>query len=73
MSGFSEYKNRLVFIIFSSVIGAVIGGIIRAFMNVMHLLIELIWDYIPSSIYVPGKQYYICSGGCVYLIRCSDA
>ena len=31
MSGFSEYKNRLVFIIFSAVIGSVIGGIIWAF------------------------------------------
>ena len=54
MSGFSEYKNRLVFIIFSAVIGSVIGGIIWAFMQVMHLLIELIWDYIPSSVHIPG-------------------
>lgn len=67
MSGFSEYKNRLVFIIFSAVIGAVIGGIIWAFMRVMHLLIALIWDYIPSSVHVPGYTIIICLIGGVII------
>lgn len=67
MSGFSEYKNRLVFIIFSAVIGAVIGGIIWAFMRVMHLLITLIWDYIPSSAHIPGYTIIICLIGGVII------
>lgn len=60
MKGFSEYKNRLVFIIFSAVVGAVIGGIIWSFMNVMHLLIELIWSYIPSSVNIPAYTIIVC-------------
>lgn len=67
MSELSEYKNRLIFIMFSTVVGAVIGGIIWAFMNVMHLLIELIWDYIPSNIYVPGYTIIICLIGGVII------
>lgn len=67
MSSFTEYKNRLIFTIFSAVVGAVIGGIIWAFMRVMHLLIELIWDYIPSNIHIPGYTIIICLIGGVII------
>ena len=55
-----EIKNRLVFLIFCVAIGAVIGGIIWAFMRVMHLLIELIWEYIPSAVNIPYYTIIVC-------------
>ena len=67
MSGFSEYKNRLVFIIFSAVIGAVIGGIVWTFMRVNHLLIELIWEYIPSCVHIPAYTIIMCLIGGVII------
>ena len=67
MSAFSEYKNRLVFMIFSAAIGAVIGGIVWAFMHVMHLLIELIWEYIPSNVHIPGYTIILCLIGGVII------
>ena len=66
MGKFSEHKNRFVFIVFSAVIGAIIGGIIWTFMRVMSLLIEVIWDYIPSAVHIPGYTIIICLiGGAV--------
>ena len=55
-----EIKNRLVFLIFCVAIGAVIGGIIWAFLRVMHLLIELIWEYIPSIANIPYYTIIVC-------------
>ncbi|MCH5266471.1 MAG: chloride channel protein [Lachnospiraceae bacterium] len=60
-------KNRFVFIIFCMVIGAIIGGIIWAFMRVMHLLIELLWHYIPSVVNIPFYTIILCLAGGVVI------
>ncbi len=53
-------NNRFVFILLGAAAGAVIGGIIWAFMRVMHLLIELLWDYIPGVVHIPGYTVLMC-------------
>ena len=67
MSIFSDYRKRLVFIIFSGTVGAVIGGIVWTFMRVMHLLIKLMWDYIPSNVHIPGYTIILCLIGGVII------
>ena len=56
----TKNNNRIVFILLGAVAGAVIGGIIWAFMRVMHLLIELLWDYIPGVVHIPGYTILMC-------------
>ena len=56
----TKNNNRIVFILLGTVAGAIIGGIIWAFMRVMNLLIELIWDYIPSAVHIPCYTILIC-------------
>ncbi len=56
----TKNNNRIVFILLGAAAGAVIGGIIWAFMRVMHLLIELLWDYIPGIVHIPGYTVLMC-------------
>ena len=56
----AKNNNGIVFILLGAVAGAVIGGIIWAFMRVMHLLIELLWDYIPGVVHIPGYTVLMC-------------
>ncbi len=56
----TKNNNRIVFIMLGAVAGAVIGGIIWAFMRVMNLLIELLWDYIPEAVHIPGYTILMC-------------
>ena len=56
----TKNNNRIVFILLGAAVGAVIGGIIWVFMRVMHLLIELLWDYIPGVVHIPGYTLLMC-------------
>ncbi len=60
-------NNGIVFILLGTAAGAVIGGIIWAFMRVMHLLIELLWDYIPGVVHIPGYTVLLCLLGGVVI------
>ena len=64
-----KHKNKLTFMIFSMVLGAVIGTIIWAFMRSMSLLVELLWHYVPSKVNISLQVYTIilCLGGGVII------
>lgn len=60
-------KSSFVFMIFCLAIGGVIGGIIWAFMRVMHLLIELIWHKLPETVSIPYYTIILCLIGGVVI------
>lgn len=62
-----DNKNRFVFMVFCMAIGAVIGGIIWAFLKVVHVLIDIIWHEIPSAVALPYYTIIVCLVGGVII------
>ena len=67
MKNNSERKRRIVLILFSVAVGSIIGAVVWGFMRVMHLLVTLLWDYIPNSIHIPGYTVILCLIGGVVI------
>ena len=56
-------KNNFLFLLYTILLGAVVGAIIWAFLKVMNLGIEFLWDYVPSKISFPLYTLIICTVG----------
>ena len=56
-------KNNFLFLLYTIPLGAVVGAIIWAFLKVMNLGIEFLWDYVPSKISFPLYTLIICTVG----------
>lgn len=69
MTKAKKRKNQLTFMIFSMVLGAIIGGVIWAFMHSMSLLIDLLWHYVPSKVDISMQVYtmILCLAGGVVI------
>ena len=63
----ADNKNRFVFMIFYMAVGAVIGGIIWAFLKVVHVLIDVIWHEIPAVVDIPYYTIVVCLMGGVII------
>lgn len=59
----SKFKNNLLFILFTLIIGLVAGGLVWAFLSIMNLGIKLLWEYIPSKFEIPFYTLLICTVG----------
>lgn len=56
-------KNNLLFLLYTVMLGAVVGSIIWCFLRLMNLGIELLWSYIPSKINFPLYTLCVCTAG----------
>ena len=56
-------KNNFLFLLYTILLGAVVGAIIWAFLKVMNLGIEFLWNYVPSKISFPLYTLIICTVG----------
>ena len=56
-------KNNLVFLLYTALLGAIVGAIIWGFLRVMNLGIDLLWGYIPSLTDFPYYTLCVCSVG----------
>ena len=56
-------KNKLLFVLYSFILGGIIGGIIWSFLKIMNLSINLFWNVIPSKIDFPLYTILLCTIG----------
>ena len=58
-----KFKNNLLFVLYTILLGAIVGAIIWAFLRVMNLGITLFWETIPSKIEFPLYTLCVCTVG----------
>lgn len=58
-----KLKNNTLFLLYTVILGAIVGAIVWAFLRVMNLGITLIWDTIPSQIEFPYYTLCVCTVG----------
>ena len=56
-------KNNILFLMYTIILGAIVGVIIWAFLKVMNLGIEFLWHYVPSQIGFPYYTLCVCTAG----------
>ncbi len=56
-------KNNILFLIYSILLGIIVGVIIWAFLRVMNLCISFLWEFIPSVISFPLYTLILCTAG----------
>lgn len=55
--------KKVIFMIYSIILGGIIGIIVWSFLKIMHLGINFIWEYIPSNFNIPFYTIFICLMG----------
>ena len=55
-----KVKNNLLFLLYTVILGAIVGAIIWAFVRIMNLGIEFIWDFAPSMLNFPLYTLCVC-------------
>lgn len=58
-----KLKNNVLFLLYTVILGGVVGAIIWGFLRVMNLGIDLIWDTIPSQLEFPYFTLCVCTVG----------
>ena len=58
-----KLKNKLLFMLYSICLGAIIGIIIWSFMRLITIGIELLWVKIPNFIHIPFYTILLCTIG----------
>ncbi|MBQ3285464.1 MAG: chloride channel protein [Ruminococcus sp.] len=56
-------KNSILFLLYTIILGAIVGAIIWAFLRVMNLGIELIWHIVPEQLNFPLYTLCVCTVG----------
>lgn len=55
-----KVKNNLLFLLYTVILGAIVGAIVWAFVRIMNLGIEFIWDFAPSHLNFPLYTLCVC-------------
>ncbi len=58
-----KIKNNLLFLLYTALLGAIVGAIVWGFLRVMNLGIDFVWGYIPSLTNFPLYTLCVCSVG----------
>lgn len=58
-----KIKNNVLLLLYTVILGSIVGAIIWAFLRIMNLGIEFIWDFIPSKIDFPLYTILVCTVG----------
>ena len=58
-----NFKNNVLFLFYTVLLGAIVGAIIWVFLKVMNLGIEFLWDWVPSQINFPLYTLCVCTVG----------
>lgn len=62
-----KVKNNVLFLLYTVILGAIVGAIIWVFIRIMNLGIEFIWDFVPSQLNFPLYTLYICLFGGLFI------
>lgn len=55
-----KVKNNVLFLLYTVILGAIVGAIVWAFVRIMNLGIEFIWDFAPSHLNFPLYTLCVC-------------
>ncbi len=58
-----KLKNNLLFLLYTIILGMIVGSIIWAFLRLMNLGIEFLWEFVPSQINFPLYTLCVCTAG----------
>ena len=58
-----KFKNNALFLLYTVILGAIVGAIIWSFMRVMNLGIEFLWVWVPSQLQFPVYTVCVCTAG----------
>lgn len=56
-------KNKLLFLLYTVILGMIVGAIIWGFLRVMNLGIEFLWSTLPSQLSFPYYTLCVCAAG----------
>lgn len=59
----NKVKNNLLFLLYTVILGMIVGAVVWGFLRIMNLGIELLWSYIPSQIDFPLYTLCVCTAG----------
>ncbi len=59
----SKLKNNAIFILYTVLLGVIVGVIIWAFLRIMNLGIDFLWGYLPSQTDFPLYTLCVCTAG----------
>ena len=55
-----KVKNALLLLLYTTILGGIVGAIIWAFLRVMNIGINFVWAYIPGKFDIPFYTIIIC-------------
>ncbi len=58
-----DFKNNILFLLYSVILGAIVGVIIWCFLRLMNLGIAFLWEYVPSQLDFPLYTLCVCTAG----------
>jgi len=58
-----KIKNKLLFLLYTVILGVIVGVIVWGFLRVMNLGIEFLWGFVPSQIDFPLYTLCVCTAG----------
>lgn len=56
-----KIKNNVLLLLYTVILGSIVGAIIWTFLRIMNLGIEFIWNFIPSKIDFPLYTLFVCA------------
>lgn len=59
----NKLKTNTLFLLYTMILGAIVGAIVWGFLRVMNLGITLLWDTIPSRVSFPYYTLCVCTVG----------
>lgn len=59
----NKIKNNALFLLYTVILGAIVGAIIWVFLRLMNLGIDFIWDFVPSKLDFPLYTILVCTVG----------
>ncbi len=59
----SKIKNDLLYLLYTVILGVIVGAIIWGFLRIMNLGIGFLWEYVPSMIDFPLYTVCVCTVG----------
>ena len=58
-----KLKNNALFLLYTLLLGAVVGAIVWAFLRIMGLGIDFLWGWLPSQVNFPLYTLCLCTAG----------
>nr|MCR5430640.1 chloride channel protein [Eubacterium sp.] len=60
-------KNTILLVIYTCILGGIVGAIIWTFLRVMNIGINFIWNYIPDKFSIPFYTIIVCTIGALLI------